>query len=93
AASGDVRAASLASFMLGLPLAAAALVPDGSVGDSLYMAIQVINSAFPFKPSLELIQSGLSPGEDALVPALHLLALIALYSTIAGAAIKRRAAV
>ncbi|MFY9489139.1 MAG: ABC transporter permease [Solirubrobacterales bacterium] len=92
AVSGDVRAASLASFMLGLPLAAAALVPEGSVGDSLFSAIQVINSAFPFKPSLELIQAGLSPGEDAATPGIHLLALVAIYSAVAGLAIKRRAA-
>ncbi|MGH2907514.1 MAG: ABC transporter permease, partial [Solirubrobacterales bacterium] len=58
ATSGDVRAASLASFMLGLPLAAAALVPKGAVTDSLYNVLQVINSVFPFKPSLDLVRAG-----------------------------------
>lgn len=92
AASGDVRAASLASFMLGLPLAAAALVPKGAVADGLYNVLQVINSVFPFKPALDLIRAGLSPGFEALLPALHLALLIAIYSVIASWSIKRRTA-
>ena len=93
ATSGDVRAASLASFMLGLPLAAAALVPKGAVSDSLYNVLQAINAIFPFKPSLDLIRAGLSPGNDALVPALHLAILILAYCSIASFAIRRRAAI
>lgn len=92
AASGDVRAASLASFMLGLPLAAAALVPRGAVSDGLFNVLQAINSVFPFKPSLDLIRAGLSPGFDALVPALHLSLLIVVYCALASWAIKRRTA-
>lgn len=92
AASGDVRAASLASFMLGLPLAAAALVPEGAVSDGLYTALQVINSVFPFQPALDLVRAGLSPGFDALVPALHLSLLVVIYCAIASWAIKRRTA-
>ena len=92
AASGDVRAASLASFMLGLPLAAAALVPRGAVSDGLYNVLQAINSVFPFKPSLDLIRAGLSPGFDALVPALHLALLIVVYCVLSSWAIKRRTA-
>ncbi len=90
AASGDVRAASLASFMLGLPLAAAALVPKGAIADGLYNALQAINALFPFQPSLDLIRAGLSPGFDALVPALHLGVLITVYCLLASWAIKRR---
>jgi ABC-type multidrug transport system permease subunit len=93
AASGDVRAASLASFMIGLPLAAAALVPKGAITDSLYNVLQAINAIFPFKPSLDLIRAGLSPGTDALVPALHLAVLILAYCSIASFAIKRRTTV
>ncbi|MBK5230603.1 MAG: ABC transporter permease [Thermoleophilia bacterium] len=92
AASGDVRAASLASFMLGLPLAAAALVPEGAIVDSVYTLLQAINSLFPFKPALELVRAGLTPGRDALVPSLHLALLIAAYGTLASVAVKRRAA-
>lgn len=92
AASGDVRAASLASFMLGLPLAAAALVPRGAVSDSLFNVLEAINSIFPFKPSLDLIRAGLSPGFDALVPALHLALLIVVYCALSSWAIKRRTA-
>jgi ABC-2 type transport system permease protein len=90
AASGDVRAASLASFMIGLPLTAAALVPKGAVSDGLYSVLQVINSIFPFKPSLDFIRAGLSPGFDALWPGIHLAILIAAYCLIASLAIKRR---
>ncbi len=90
AASGDVRAASLASFMIGLPLTAAALVPKGAVSDGLYSVLQVINSVFPFKPSLDFIRAGLSPGFDALVPGIHLAVLIAAYTLLASWAIKRR---
>ncbi|HEV7918410.1 MAG TPA: ABC transporter permease, partial [Solirubrobacterales bacterium] len=90
AASGDVRAASLASFMLGLPLAAAALVPKGSIGPALYDVLQVISALFPFKPALDLVQAGLTPGSDALVPILHLTALVLVYGAIASWAIKRR---
>lgn len=90
AASGDVRAASLASFMIGLPLTAAALVPKGAVSEGLWAVLQVINSVFPFKPALDFVRAGLSPGFDALVPGLHLVGLIVAYCLIAGIAIKRR---
>lgn len=92
AVSGDVRAASLASFMLGLPLAAAALVPEGAIADAMYTVLQAINSLFPFKPALELVRAGLTPGRDALVPALHLAALIVAYGVLANFAVKRRSA-
>lgn len=90
--SGDVRAASLASFMIGLPLTAAALVPKGAVSDGLWAALEVINSIFPFKPALDFIRAGLTPGTDALIPGLHLALLIAIYGTIAVWAIRRRIA-
>jgi ABC-2 type transport system permease protein len=90
AASGDVRAASLASFMVGLPLAAAALVPEGAVTSGLWTVLQAINSVFPFKSALELVRAGLSPGFDAIVPALHLAVLIVVYSLVASLAIRRR---
>ena len=92
AASGDVRAASLFSFMIGLPLTAAALVPKGAVSEGLYAVLQVINSVFPFKPALDFLRAGLSPGFDALVPGVHLAALIVAYCMLASFAIKRRVA-
>jgi ABC-2 type transport system permease protein len=90
AASGDVRAASLASFMIGLPLAAAALVPKGAVSSGLWYVLQGINSVFPFKSALDLVRAGLSPGFDALIPGIHLAVLIAIYCLIAAFAIRRR---
>lgn len=89
ATSRDVRAASLISFMVGLPLAAAALIPKGSVGPALFDSIQVVSAMFPFKPSFELIGAGLTPGRDALTPLLHLVALVLIYGAIASRAIRR----
>ena len=89
ATSRDVRAASLISFMVGLPLAAAALIPKGSVGPALFDSIQVVSAMFPFKPSFELIGAGLTPGRDALTPLLHLAALVLIYGAIASRAIRR----
>lgn len=89
AVSRDVRAASLVSFMVGLPLAAAALVPKDALSPLLFNVIQVISNLFPFKPAFELIGAGLTPGNDSLVPSLHLLVLTIAYGAIATLAIRR----
>lgn len=75
----DVRAASLVSFMVGLPLAAAALVPAESVGPALDAAIQGVSALFPFKPGLQLVQAGMTPGMSFIVPAIHLTVLSIAY--------------
>jgi hypothetical protein len=45
----DVRAASLVAFMIGLPLAAAALVPTDAVGSVLGAVIAGVSALFPFQ--------------------------------------------
>lgn len=79
ALTGDVRAASLLSFMVGLPLAVAALVPSGSVSPLLFDFFQAISAVFPFKPALGVIEGSLAVGKEILVPALHLLAVTVGY--------------
>lgn len=85
----DVRAASLVSFMIGLPLAAAALVPAASVGSALYAAIRFVSALFPFKPGLQLVQAGMTPGMSFALPAIHMIVLVLAYFSIAVFGIKR----
>ena len=85
----DVRAASLVAFMLGLPLAAAALVPSDAVGSVLGALIVGVSAIFPFKPAFDLISAGLTPGGDPLLPLIHLVAVSAAYAAIAVAMIRR----
>jgi ABC-2 type transport system permease protein len=89
ATSRDVRAASLVSFMVGLPLAAAALIPKGTIGPAMFNLIQIISDLFPFKPAFQLITAGLTPGVDGGGPLIHLIALTLVYGTIATLAIRR----
>lgn len=85
----DVRAASLVSFMIGLPLAAAALVPAESVGPVLNAAIQSVSALFPFKPALQLVQAGMTPGMSFAVPAIHLAMLGIAYFLVGVFGMKR----
>ena len=54
----EVRAASLLAFLLSLPLAFLALVPEGSVAGGLTDAIDVISFVFPFKAALQALDCG-----------------------------------
>ncbi|MFT4048243.1 MAG: ABC transporter permease [Solirubrobacterales bacterium] len=85
----DVRAASLVAFMVGLPLAAAALVPTDAVGSVLGGVIAVVSALFPFKPAFDLITAGLTAGGDPLLPLLHLVVVGAAYTALAIALIRR----
>lgn len=85
----DVRAASLVAFMIGLPLAAAALVPADAVGSVLGAVIVGVSALFPFKPAFDLLTAGLTPGGDVLLPLAHLFAVTAVYMSIAAYAIRR----
>ncbi len=89
ALTGDVRAASLLSFMVGLPLAVAALVPSGSVSPVLFDFFQAISAVFPFKPSLALIEGALSVGRDLLWPLVHLAIVTVAYGALGAWALRR----
>jgi ABC-2 type transport system permease protein len=84
----EVRAASLLAFMLALPMAALALVPSGSVGDTLYDAIRIVSGAFPFKPALDALDAALN-GDSLLAPLAHLAALTVVFAGLARVGLRR----
>jgi ABC-2 type transport system permease protein len=86
----EVRAASLLAFLLSLPLAFLALVPSGSVGHGLYDAIAAISFAFPFKASLQALDTAVNGAAPALAGSLaHLAGLIAVFSALARVGLRR----
>ena len=84
----DVETATLLAFALALPLAFLALVPENAVSAGLYDVIRVISACFPFKPALDGLQRGLD-GARLAGPALHLLALTAVYAVAARVGLRR----
>jgi ABC-2 type transport system permease protein len=84
----EVRSASLAAFVISLPVAALALIPAGAVGEGLYNAIKIVSGAFPFKPALDALDAAISGG-TLLVPLLHLAALTLAFGVIARISLRR----
>jgi ABC-type multidrug transport system permease subunit len=84
----EVRSASLAAFVISLPVAALALVPSGAVDETLYDAIRVVSAAFPFRPALQALDAAVSGGE-LLVPLLHLAGLTLAFGVIARLSLRR----
>jgi hypothetical protein len=85
----EVRAASLMAFMLSLPIAFLALVPSGSVSQTLYDVTKTISAVFPFKPTLDALNAALN-GAGGLGTALaHLAALVAGYGILARVSLRR----
>ncbi len=90
ASAREVRAASLLAFMVSLPLAFLSLVPSGSVGRTLFDAIEVVTALFPFDPALDAMTAALDEAGPSLGAALlHLAALTAAYGLIARLALRR----
>ena len=88
----DVRAASLLSFLLSLPIAALALVPSGTVGEAAFGAIRVVSALFPFKPTLSALDAGLNEAGGLVLALAHLGLLTGTYLTLARLALRRFAA-
>ena len=84
----EVRSASLAAFVVSLPVAALALVPSGAVSQGVYEVISVISGAFPFKPSLQALDAALNGGE-LVTPLLHLAALTLAFGALARLSLRR----
>ena len=84
----EVRSASLAAFVVSLPVAALALVPSGAVSEGLYDLIRVVSGAFPFRPCLQALDAAISGG-GLLVPLLHLAALTLAFGVIARVSLRR----
>jgi ABC-2 type transport system permease protein len=87
----EVRAASLLAFLFSLPIAFLALIPKNAVSGTLGGVLRGISEAFPFKPSLEAIDSALNGATDPglWLPAAHLALLAVLYGVLARAALRR----
>jgi ABC-2 type transport system permease protein len=84
----EVRSASLAAFVLALPVGALALVPSGAVSEGLYDVIKVISGIFPFRPALDALDAAVSGG-TLLTPLLHLAALTLAFGAIARVSLRR----
>jgi len=85
----EVRAASLLAFMVSLPIAFLALVPSGSVSEGLYDVIRVISALFPFKPTLEAMNSALNRSGGIVGPLVHLAILTLAFGVIARLSLRR----
>jgi ABC-2 type transport system permease protein len=85
----EVRAASLLAFMLALPIAFLALVPSGAVSAGLYDVIKVISALFPFKPTLDALNSALNKSGSIGLPLLHLAILTLAFGVIARLSLQR----
>jgi hypothetical protein len=87
----EVRAASLLSFMLSLPLAFLALVPAGAVASGLYDAIRAISFVFPYKAALEALDAAVNHGSSPglAISLVHLLGLTALFAVLARLGLRR----
>jgi ABC-2 type transport system permease protein len=85
----EVRAASLLAFMAALPIAVLGLVPSGAVSGSLYEAIQIVSGAFPFRPTVDALDSALGRSGELWLPLLHLGLLAVAWIAIARLALRR----
>ena len=62
----EVRAASLLAFLLSLPLAFLALVPERRRRPGLYDAIRAISFVFPFKAALQALDAAVNGASPSL---------------------------
>jgi ABC-2 type transport system permease protein len=85
----EVRAASLLAFMLSLPIAFLALVPSGSVSQTLYDVTSAISAVFPFKPTLDALNAALNDAGGLVKALVHLAVLVAGYGVLARVSLRR----
>jgi ABC-type multidrug transport system permease subunit len=87
----EVRAASLLAFGLALPMAFLALVPPSAVSGSLHSVLDAISAVFPFRPSLQAIDSALNGASSPAlgISLLHLAVLTAVFGGLARLAVRR----
>jgi ABC-2 type transport system permease protein len=85
----EVRAASLLAFMLSLPLAFLALVPDNAVAPALYDVIRAVSAIFPFKATLDALDAALNDSGGLGVPLLHLAALVLGFGALSRLGLRR----
>jgi ABC-type multidrug transport system permease subunit len=85
----ELRAASLLAFMLSLPVAFLALVPSGSVSQTLYDVTSAISAFFPFKPTLDALNAALNDTGGLAKALVHLAILVGGYGVIARVSLRR----
>src|SRR3954449_2539574 len=85
----EVRAASLLAFMASLPIAVLGLVPSGAVASGLYDLIRVVSGAFPFRATVDALDSALSHSGGIGLPLLHLALLALAWVAVARMALRR----
>jgi ABC-2 type transport system permease protein len=77
------------AFMLSLPIAFLALVPSGSVSQTLYDVIRAISALFPFKPTLDALNAALNDAGGLGKALVHLALLVAGYGVLARLSLRR----
>jgi ABC-2 type transport system permease protein len=85
----EVRAASLLAFMASLPIAVLGLVPSGAVSNALYDVIRVISAVFPFRATLDALNSAVGGSGGIGMPLLHLTLLVLGWIAVARLALRR----
>jgi ABC-type multidrug transport system permease subunit len=85
----EVRAASLLAFMASLPIAVLGLVPSGAVSGGLYSLIKIVSDAFPFRATVDALDSALSHAGGIGTPLLHLALLTLAWVAVARLALRR----
>ena len=85
----EVRAASLLAFMASLPIAVLGLVPSGAVSNGLYDLIRWVSAVFPFRATLDALDSAVGRSGGIVVPLLHLLVLCVAWVAVARVALRR----
>lgn len=86
----DVSVASLLAFLVSLPVAFVALVPNTAVSGGLASALDVISFIFPFRATLEAVANAFSGAPPGIgLPLAHLLGLSAAFALLARAGLTR----
>ncbi|MEA2409699.1 MAG: type transport system permease protein [Thermoleophilaceae bacterium] len=85
----EVRAASLLAFMASLPIAVLGLVPSGAVSNALYDVIRVISAVFPFRATLDALNSAVGGSGGIGVPLVHLTLLVLGWVAVARLSLRR----
>jgi hypothetical protein len=86
----EVRASSLLAFLLSLPLAFLALVPAGSVSGGFYDAIGTVSFVFPFKASLQALDTAVNSAAPSIGGSLaHLIGLTIVFGALARIGLRR----
>jgi ABC-type transport system involved in cytochrome c biogenesis permease component len=86
----EVRASSLLAFLLSLPLAFLALVPAGSVSGGFYDAIGAVSFIFPFKASLQALDTAVNSAAPSIGGSLaHLAGLTIVFGALARLGLRR----